>query len=93
MYTLFPFTDHQGYFMAPTVIVGASDEFACVREEIFGPVVCILPFDTEDEAVARANGNEYGLAACVWCRDGARSHRVANQLQVRVHSVALALKS
>jgi len=53
-----------------------------VKEEIFGPVVCILPFESEEDVVTRANDTEYGLAACVWCRDGARAHRVANQLQV-----------
>eukprot|EP00048_Salpingoeca_helianthica_P024353 m.31746 g.31746 ORF g.31746 m.31746 type:complete len:487 (-) comp9340_c0_seq2:163-1623(-) len=72
----------EGYFMAPTVITGLGDASRCVREEIFGPVVVVLPFDTEDEAVARANDNEYGLSACVWCTDGSRAQRVANQLLV-----------
>lgn len=75
-----PEENKEGYFMAPTVIVGLQDSSRCVREEIFGPVVVVLPFAEEDEAVLRANDNQYGLAACVWDRDGARAHRVANQL-------------
>jgi acyl-CoA reductase-like NAD-dependent aldehyde dehydrogenase len=69
--------------MAPTIITGLSDESRCVCEEIFGPAVVVMPFDEENEIVGRANNNQYGLAACVWSRDGARAHRVANQLLVR----------
>lgn len=70
-----------GYFMPPTVITGMSDTSRVMQEEIFGPVTCVSPFDTEDEAVSKANGVRYGLGATVWSRDVARVHRVAGQIQ------------
>jgi acyl-CoA reductase-like NAD-dependent aldehyde dehydrogenase len=51
------------------------------QEEIFGPVVAVIPFDTEDEAIAIANGTPFGLATSIWTRDVARAHRVAHSLQ------------
>jgi acyl-CoA reductase-like NAD-dependent aldehyde dehydrogenase len=54
------------------------------QEEIFGPLVCVMAFDTEEEAVALANGTVYGLAASVWTRDLARAHRVAGALECGV---------
>ena len=57
---------------------------AIVREEIFGPVMAVLPFATEDEAIARANGTDYGLAAGLFTRDLARGHRVAAALEAGI---------
>lgn len=73
-----------GYFIAPTVIEGLAPECRVNQEEIFGPVVTLLPFDTEEEALALANGVPYGLAASVWTENLARAHRVAEALQVGV---------
>nr|XP_046228349.1 2-aminomuconic semialdehyde dehydrogenase isoform X1 [Scatophagus argus] len=70
-----------GYFMPATVISGVSDSSRVMQEEIFGPVTCISPFDTENEAVSKGNGVRYGLAATVWSRDVGKVHRVARQLQ------------
>ncbi|MEU3620273.1 aldehyde dehydrogenase family protein [Streptomyces sp. NPDC006872] len=69
--------DLPGYFFQPTVFTGVRDDMRIAREEIFGPVLTILTYDDEDEAIARANDTEYGLAAAVWTRDLAAAHRVA----------------
>jgi phenylacetaldehyde dehydrogenase len=54
------------------------------QEEIFGPVVCVIPFDTEEEAVSLANATEFGLAGAIWTKDVGRAHRVAHQLEIGV---------
>ncbi|XP_053316799.1 2-aminomuconic semialdehyde dehydrogenase [Spea bombifrons] len=76
-----PLANQGGYFMLPTVITGLKEESPCMQEEIFGPVTCVVPFDTEEDAIVKANGVKYGLAATVWTRDVARVHRVAKRLQ------------
>ncbi len=70
-----------GYFVEPTVFADVTDEMTIAREEIFGPVMCVLDFATEDEVVTRANATEFGLAAGVFSRDLARAHRVIGRLQ------------
>lgn len=66
-----------GYYFAPTVIDRVTPTMTIVKEEVFGPVVAVLPFDDEAEAVALANDNPYGLAGAVWTENVARAHRVA----------------
>ena len=70
-----------GWFVAPTVIEGLGPESATNQDEIFGPVVTLIPFDEDVEAVAIANGTGYGLAASLWTRDLDRAHRVGAALE------------
>jgi aldehyde dehydrogenase (NAD+) len=71
----------RGYFFAPTVFDGVTPEMTIAREEIFGPVLATIEFADLDEAIARANDSEYGLAAAVWTRDVKKAHYVARKLQ------------
>ncbi len=70
-----------GWYIAPTVIEGLAFDCRTNQEEIFGPVVTIMPFDTEEEVLEMANSTVYGLAATVWTQHLTRAHRVANNLQ------------
>jgi aminomuconate-semialdehyde/2-hydroxymuconate-6-semialdehyde dehydrogenase len=72
--------DRKGFFVEPTIITGLGCDCRILQEEIFGPVVTITPFDSEDEAVAFANSTKYGLSATLWTRDLQRAHRVAAAL-------------
>jgi len=73
-----------GYYLQPTVIEVESNDCLLNQEEIFGPVVTIMPFDTEEEALAMANGTKYGLSATVWTNDLNRTMRLSNQLQAGI---------
>ena len=70
-----------GYYMRPTVIEGLSHDCRTNQEEIFGPVVTLTPFDTEEEALMMANSTEYGLQTTLWTNDLKRAHRFADQAQ------------
>ena len=73
-----------GYFIAPTVITGLPMSCRTNQEEIFGPVVTVMPFDTEEEALALANATKYGLAATLWTSNLQRAHRVAHELEAGI---------
>jgi aldehyde dehydrogenase (NAD+) len=70
-----------GYFIRPTIFAEVDNKMKIAQEEIFGPVLCVIPFETEEEAVEMANDSIYGLGAGLWTNDTSRAHRVANKLQ------------
>ncbi|HTU07824.1 MAG TPA: aldehyde dehydrogenase family protein, partial [Trebonia sp.] len=70
-----------GNFLAATVFADVTPSMRIFQEEIFGPVVCVTPFDSEAEAVSLANDTRYGLAAYLWTSDLRRAHRVAGQVE------------
>ena len=74
----------EGYFLEPTVIEGLAHTCRTNQEEIFGPVVTLIPFDTEEEAIMMANSTKYGLASSVWTSDLKRAHRVARELHTGI---------
>jgi aminomuconate-semialdehyde/2-hydroxymuconate-6-semialdehyde dehydrogenase len=76
-----PAPHDQGYYLEPTIIEGLAYDCRTNQEEIFGPVVTITPFDTEEEALMMANSTMYGLAGTIWTTNLNRAHRVADQLQ------------
>jgi acyl-CoA reductase-like NAD-dependent aldehyde dehydrogenase len=76
-----------GFFLRPAVLDDATNQMTVSREEIFGPVVSVIPFDSEEEAVRIANDTPYGLSGSLWTRDGARQLRVARALRTGVLGV------
>ncbi|WP_027852838.1 aldehyde dehydrogenase [Marinobacterium litorale] len=70
-----------GFYPQPTLLTGTSQSMTCVKEEIFGPVLCVAGFDTEEEAMRLANDSIYGLAASVWTANLSRAHRVSRELE------------
>ena len=75
--------DH-GFYVQPTIYTGLPEAARCVKEEIFGPVCHVTPFDSEEEAVALANDTKYGLAASIWTSNMKCGHRVAQQMNVGI---------
>ena len=73
-----------GYYVEPTIITGLLPDCRTNQEEIFGPVVSVMPFETEQEAIAMANHSTYGLASVIWTNHLARAHRVAGALHTGI---------
>jgi aldehyde dehydrogenase (NAD+) len=71
----------KGYFIKPTIFSDVRNDMTIAREEIFGPVLCILPYDSEEQAVQIANDTPYGLAAYVWSQDNLRARRVGSRIR------------
>jgi aminomuconate-semialdehyde/2-hydroxymuconate-6-semialdehyde dehydrogenase len=74
----------KGFYVQPTIYTGLAETARCVKEEIFGPVCHVAPFDSEEEAVSKANDTKYGLAASIWTSDLKRGHRIARQMNVGI---------
>jgi aminomuconate-semialdehyde/2-hydroxymuconate-6-semialdehyde dehydrogenase len=75
---------NNGFYVQPTIYTGLAESARCVKEEIFGPVCHVAPFDSEEEAIAMANDTKYGLAASIWTSNLKRGHRVAQQMKVGI---------
>lgn len=73
-----------GYFVEPTVFAGVDNDMRIAREEIFGPVAALIPFDDEEEAIVVANDTAYGLTAGLWTSDVGRAHRVSSKIQAGI---------
>ncbi len=74
----------KGYFLEPTIIVGLDRNCRVVNEEIFGPVVTVIPFDTEEEVLDQVNDTDYGLSASIWTNDIRRGHRMAKEIEAGI---------
>ena len=73
-----------GFYMAPTIVAGVQSEDALAQREVFGPVLAVIPFDSEEEAVRIANDTDFGLAAAVWTADLSRAHRMVKAIKAGV---------
>ena len=72
---------NRGFYVGPTLIAGCDNGMTVAREEIFGPVIAVIPFDTDDEAIAIANDSDFGLYDYVFSEDSSRAYAIAGQLE------------
>jgi aminomuconate-semialdehyde/2-hydroxymuconate-6-semialdehyde dehydrogenase len=79
-----PAPHDKGYYLEPTIIESLPYDCKTNQEEIFGPVVTIMPFDTEEEVLMMANSTKYGLASSVWTTNVKKAHRIADQLNMGI---------
>ncbi|MYL32110.1 aldehyde dehydrogenase family protein [Pontibacillus yanchengensis] len=79
-----PKGEQKGYYIEPTIVTGLTRDSRCVREEIFGPVVTVLPFDEEEDVIEQANDTHYGLGTTIWTNDLRRAHRVAHKVEAGI---------
>ncbi|WP_164107588.1 aldehyde dehydrogenase family protein, partial [Serratia marcescens] len=77
-----PIADNGGFFIRPTVLTGVDHSFECVSEEIFGPVICVMQYDSIDELVGLANDSKYGLAASIWSQNISAINALIPRIQV-----------
>jgi aminomuconate-semialdehyde/2-hydroxymuconate-6-semialdehyde dehydrogenase len=73
-----------GFYVEPTIWTGLAPDSTVMREEVFGPCCGVIPFDTEEEAIAMANDTPYGLSATIWTQDLSRAHRVSAEMEVGI---------
>jgi acyl-CoA reductase-like NAD-dependent aldehyde dehydrogenase len=71
----------RGFFFKPTIFAKVAPKSELAQEEVFGPVLAIIPYDTEEEAISIANGTRYGLAGSIWCKDVERSKALARRMR------------
>jgi aminomuconate-semialdehyde/2-hydroxymuconate-6-semialdehyde dehydrogenase len=83
-HAVFPEGHEDGWYIAPTILENLAFDCRCNQEEIFGPVITLTPFDTEEEVLTMANSTDYGLAATLWTENLTRAHRMAAQLQMGI---------
>jgi betaine-aldehyde dehydrogenase len=81
----------KGWYVQPTVFAGANNDMRIAREEIFGPVIAVIPYDDEEEAVRLANDSDYGLAGSVWTADPAHGLDVARKVRTGTYAVNMYL--
>ena len=74
----------KGYYLEPTIITGLDRNCRVVKEEIFGPVVTVIPFDTEEDVLDQVNDTKYGLSASIWTNDIRRGHRMAKEIEAGI---------
>ena len=82
-----PADKSRGFYFLPTILTGVTREMRVFREEVFGPILSILPYDTEEEAIAMANDSEYGLSSYIWCTNLSQISRLSKSIAYGIVNV------